>query len=137
MSDFEIAAGETLIIDFGPVQTVNDSTVPPTVTAVNLRIAGNKLRFVAKPSKADADAAAIIDLAFQVGVTENNGIAVPVAGSNNNGTITIGGATTAALYDNARYLPWELWLYEASSARDSRIDYGTIKLGRPVLRSFP
>lgn len=135
MADINLVAGETLVLNFGPVQTVDEGVVPAVKTPINLRGVGVRLKFMAKRSKDDPDAAAELTASFEAGVTENDGIAVPVAGTNSNGTITVSGAATRDLVD-AKTLPWELWLHEATG-RDSVIDSGTIKVRRATRLAAP
>jgi hypothetical protein len=137
VADLNITAGEDVVLDFGPVQTVDLSVVPSVATPINLRTAGTRLKFMAKRSKADLDADAELVATFEPGVTENDGITVPAAGANNYGTIRISGEQTRDLLD-ARYLPWELWLHEpGATTRDSKIDSGTLKVARAVRRAAP
>lgn len=126
MSNFDVraAAGERIVLPFGPVER---NGLP-----VNLRAAGIKLRFIAKRSADDTDADAVTNLAYEFGVTENQGIVVTDTADDNTGYITIPEADTAD-FDRTELLLAELWLQEGNG-RPTRIDRGVVKVGRAVLR---
>jgi hypothetical protein len=129
MSEISIIAGETIDMSFGPV------TQPISGAPVDLRLAGTRIHFIAKRSKDDADGAAEFDKVYQPGVTENQGINVPVAGFNNNGTVVIAASETRDITE-ALNLYFELILFEPSQ-RVTRLDSGRIKVGKPVLQAAP
>jgi hypothetical protein len=131
MTDLAATAGETLLLDLGPLTRVNDAgaTVP-----VDLTLAGTKLWLTAKRSKTDADAAAVI--AKTVGVAGGpGGIAVdtPATTAKNMARATVPAAETAALLETT-HLAFE-WQLEEPGGRVSSPDRGTLSLLGAVVRA--
>ncbi len=132
MSDLTATAGEQILLDFGPITRPDTAGVQQPI---NLRAVGTKLRFMAKRSKTDLDAAAEIDKNYAVAAGPaftQNGIYVPDTALDNTGYVQIDPSETADILI-ALYLEWELWLEEASG-RKTLIDYGPLKIQAATLR---
>jgi hypothetical protein len=124
-------AGEEIILDFGPVTRTDDGVTTP----IGLRTNGTKLRFMAKRSRSDEDAAAEIDLNFDytASVATQNGVFVPDTPTDNEGFVLIPESATADIMEML-YLEWELRLQEPTG-RTSVVDYGELAISPAVVRA--
>lgn len=131
MSDLQATAGETLLIDLGPVTRVNDAgqTVP-----IDLTLTNTKLWFTAKRSKDDPDADAVIAKTFGVGGGPGGiDVDVPASADNNRARATIPAADTDDLTETTHLLfDWQL---EEPGGRVTHPDRGTLSLFGAVTRA--
>ena len=130
MTKISWRAGEELTHDFGPVTRTDDGVATP----IGLRTNGTRMRFIAKNSRADTDAEAIIDLDYNYtgGVATQNGIYVPDSPTDNEGFVLIPESDTQEILEMV-YLEWELWL-EEPGGRNSVLDYGELAISPAVKR---
>jgi hypothetical protein len=131
MSYLEATAGETLLLDLGPLTRKNDAgdTVP-----VDLALGGTKLWLTIKRSKADADVDAEISKTFGV-AGGPGGIAVdtPATVDNNMARATVDAVETADILETTHFAyDWQL---EEPGGRVSSPDHGTLSLLAAVTRA--
>jgi hypothetical protein len=125
VTDFYGAAGEHFTLEVGPI------TRPDTSAPVDLSLANTKLWFVAKRKRTDADPP-VFEKTEAAGIVLNS----PVTAGKNMATVTVAPADLQAIVDAGRpdILHWDCWLKEPD-ARESRADYGFLKLSIPAKRT--
>jgi hypothetical protein len=131
MSDLEATAGETLLLDLGPLTRVNDAGAK---VPVDLTLAGTKLWFTAKRKKSDPDADAVIAKTFNVaGGPDGIAINTPASTDKNMARATVPAGDTDDLLETT-HLVFE-WQLEEPGGRVSSPDHGTLSLLGAVVRA--
>jgi hypothetical protein len=123
-----VAAGETLVFDVGPIKRENDLGV---MVPVDLTLGGTKAWMTAKRKLTDLDTAA----EFQAKVGDGLVLDMPNTTDNNMLRVTITGDKTADIV-TALALHYDVWV-EEPSARRTRVDSGFVNVMPAVTLSFP
>jgi hypothetical protein len=125
VTDFYGAAGEHFTLEVGPV------TRPDTGAAVDLSLANTHMWFVAKHRRSDGDSEIVFEKTEAGGISLN----LPVTAGKNMATVTVAPGDLQAIVDADKpdILHWDAWLKEPDN-RESRVDYGFLKLSVPVKR---